>query len=57
LERRGRDLIVKSPEEFLDWLGEPPAGVDFDGQVVSGAGESESPGLVGRVRGLFGGHS
>ncbi len=24
LERRGRDLLIKSPDEFLNWLGEPP---------------------------------
>jgi hypothetical protein len=58
VERRGRDLLIKSPDEFLDWLGEPPAGAELDGRVGEETGtetsESESSGGVfGRVRGLF----
>jgi len=58
VERRGRDLLIKSPAEFLDWLGEPPAGAELDGRVSEETGaetsESESSGGVfGRVRGLF----
>jgi hypothetical protein len=58
VERRGRDLLIKSPDEFLDWLGEPPAGVELDGRVSEDRGaetsEGESTGgMLGRVRGLF----
>jgi hypothetical protein len=58
VERRGRDLLIKSPDEFISWLGDPPAGVELDGQRgtdadaerdVSGRGD----GLFSRVRGLF----
>lgn len=58
VERRGRDLLIKSPGEFLDWLGEPPAGVELDGLVSedrgakTGKGE-DTGGVLGRVRGLF----
>ncbi len=58
VERRGRDLLIKSPDEFLDWLGEPPAGVELDGRVsevtATETSESESAGgVLGRVRELF----
>jgi hypothetical protein len=58
VERRGRDLLIKSPDEFLDWLGEPPAGVELDGRVseetATETSEGESTGgVLGRVRGLF----
>ena len=58
VERRGRDLLIKSPDEFLDWLGEPPAGVELDGRVsevtATETNESESAGgVLGRVRELF----
>ena len=58
VERRGRDLLIKSPDEFLDWLGEPPAGVELDGRLSEETGtktsDSEgSDGVLGRVRGLF----
>ncbi|SEH53555.1 hypothetical protein SAMN05192561_10567 [Halopenitus malekzadehii] len=58
VERRGRDLLIKSPDEFLDWLGEPPAGVELDGRVseetATETSKSESAGgVLGRVRGLF----
>jgi hypothetical protein len=58
VERRGRDLLIKSPDEFLDWLGEPPAGVELDRRVSEETemetGESESAGgVLGRVRRLF----
>ena len=58
VERRGRDLLIKSPDEFLGWLGEPPADVELDGRMSKETGtessESESTGgVLGRVRGLF----
>ena len=58
VERRGRDLLIKSPDEFLDWLGEPPAGVELDGRLSeetrTETSESEDGrGMLGRVRGLF----
>ena len=58
VERRGRDLLIKSPDEFLGWLGEPPADVELDGRMSEETGtessESESTGgVLGRVRGLF----
>ncbi len=62
LERRGRDLLVKSPDEFIEWLGTPPAGVDL-GDGVERAVNDDAPdaesadereGLLGRVRGLIG---
>jgi hypothetical protein len=58
VERRGRDLLIKSPEEFIDWLGNPPAGVDLDGHLGRKAStktdETDTDGgLFGRVRGLF----
>ena len=58
VERRGRDLLIKSPDEFLDWLGEPPASVALDRRVSEDKeaerSESESTdGVLGRVRGLF----
>ena len=57
VERRGRDLLIKSPEEFLDWLGEPPSGVELDKQTAEEASlenkaENET-GLLSRVQGLF----
>ncbi len=58
VERRGRDLLIKSPDEFLDWLGEPPAGAELDGRVseetATETSEGESTGgMLDRVRGLF----
>jgi hypothetical protein len=58
VERRGRDLLIKSPDEFLDWLGEPPAGVELDGRLSEETGTNttdseDSGGVLGRVRGLF----
>jgi len=58
VERRGRDLLIKSPDEFLNWLGEPPVGAELDGwsgaKADSASNDSEiSHGLFDRVRGLF----
>ena len=57
VERRGRDLLIKSPDEFLDWLGEPPSGVDLDRQTdeeasLENKAERET-GLLSRVQRLF----
>lgn len=40
VEKRGRDIIIKTPEEFDEWLGEPPAG-------------TTRAGLLERARRLF----
>ena len=58
VERRGRDLLIKSPDEFLDWLGEPPAGLELDGRAGRetdlDTNETETAnGLLAQVRGLF----
>lgn len=63
VERRGRDLLIKSPDEFLEWLGEPPAGIDLRTGRPRDAGshnDRDSPddsetnnGIFGRVRKLF----
>jgi len=63
VERRGRDLLVKSPVEFAEWLGEPPAGVelqgyesqtsDIDSQSENKNQQNTETGLLGRVRTLF----
>ncbi|MFC7193965.1 hypothetical protein ACFQL4_03765 [Halosimplex aquaticum] len=62
VEKRGRDLLIKSPKEFVGWLGTPPAGVDLpDTEAKTDTQEeiSEAPnddgesGFLGRVRGLF----
>jgi hypothetical protein len=58
VERRGRDLLIKSPDEFIRWLGDPPAGVELDGQWRTDADaerdvSGHSDGLFSRVRGLF----
>ena len=63
VERRGRDLLIKSPTEFAEWLGEPPAGVDLSEYGIQAGVDSDSgndpesmtdDGIVGRIRGLFG---
>ncbi len=64
VEKRGRDLLIKSPEEFAEWLGTPPAGIDLPGyepvaEAPETGAESETEtdsdsGFLGRVRGLFG---
>ena len=57
VERRGRDLLIKSPDEFLDWLGEPPSGIDLDKQTVEEASlenkAERETGLLNRVQRLF----
>lgn len=41
VEKRGRDIIIKTPEEFDEWLGEPPTGI-------------QRSGILDRARSLFG---
>lgn len=51
VERRGVDLLIKSPDEFVEWLGEPPAGVELDGIYASE--ETEKAGVFSRVKNMF----
>lgn len=56
VERRGVDLLIKSPDEFIEWLGSPPDGVELDGYLEEESGESEdedTDGVFGRVRRIF----
>ncbi len=56
VERRGRDLLIKSPDEFLDWLGDHPAGVDLNNRTSDDADPSQADTggkVLDRVRSLF----
>ncbi len=58
VERRGRDLLIKSPDEFLDWLGEVPTGVELDRRISSDPTTETNEtapddGILNKVRGLF----
>lgn len=59
VERRGRDILIKAPTEFVEWLGEPPASVALNGHSLQSSDSDEqepedNTGMLNRVRRLFG---
>lgn len=54
VERRGTDLLIKSPEEFIDWLGEVPSATNLGrDQKKADQTTAENEGMFTRIRELF----